>query len=915
MSAIKSMDADHGGHAVKHLLYELGQQPLEALIADLDELRAWAAKHVTDADWKAQVFADALTRLQQAARLEKEALVTQPEEFAALSSHWFEVYEHTFALTGTRRHDQQHLPFEAQLLMRQPSHTRLASIVGLMRGITSTLQRAEGQYDALMYEFEYAHKNTLGNLIEAELPLPSEIENTVLEWAGSFSEIQIGNQAFFPALLKIIEARLERGAEIPAEVIVMLRRTDITNSNYGASGLVPLLKRVGGRHINHGEPWADAALRDLEHLDQSAVWLEILSHAFSNSSKPSAAWEKTATKLLETIGVNIFATHVLGWLEKVGAPRTQPLRSPPFARGDVNQLFDPYNTRVARGLVWFAALLPPMDNAARIMANLTLTSLKKVSGVGPRDPMLANAGVFALGRMNSLFAVGQLARLKTRVTFKTTLKEIEKALENAATRQGMTKADLEELSIPTLGLETVGAADFQFGDVKAELRVQNSDVVLTWSDANGKTLKNPPSSVKKDFADDLKELKTNLKDLEQMLSAQSVRLERFVLSRKTWVFTDWSERYLEHPLVGCVARRLIWTFAFSGDVQNGIWCDGQITDSSGQALEINPAATVTMWHPLDSSSERVLDWRRFLETRGIVQPWKQAHREIYILTAAEERTDVYSNRFAAHVLKQHQFNQLAALRGWNNKLRLMVDDSYPPATLELPQWNLRAEFWVEGAGDDYGVDTTEAGTYLYLTTDQVRFYTTGSRINYAHASGGGYTPYVHQDANLALPLRLETIPALVLSEVLRDVDLFVGVTSVGNDPTWNDGGPQGRYREYWQSYSFGELSDNALNRKALLETLIPRLKIKDVTSIQGKFRHVKGSLREYKIHVGSGNILMLPNDQYLCIVPGQGTANTSSDIPLPFEGDRTLAVILSKAFMLADDKNIKDVTITRQIKG
>ena len=363
-----------------------------------------------------------------------------------------------------------------------------------------------------------------------------------------------------------------------------------------------------------------------------------------------------------------------------------------------------------------------------------------------------------------------------------------------------------------------------------------------------------------------------------------------------------------------MTRRLIWTFSHSGDVQNGIWHDGRIVDSSGQALEIDPAATVTLWHPLDSSTERVLDWRGFLENRGIVQPWKQAHREIYVLTAAEERTDVYSNRFAAHVLKQHQFNQLAALRGWNNQLRLMVDASYSPPTLELPQWGLRAEFWVEGAGDDYGVDTTEAGTYLYLTTDQVRFYATGSSVNYAHASGGGYEQYVHQNANPALPLRLETIPALVLSEVLRDVDLFVGVTSVGNDPAWNDGGPQGRYREYWQSYSFGELSDNALNRKALLETLIPRLKIRDVTSIQGKFLHVKGSLREYKIHMGSGNILMLPNDQYLCIVPGQSVGNTSSDVQLPFEGDRTLTVILSKAFMLADDKNIKDATITTQIR-
>ncbi len=908
------MDSQYTEYALKNVITQLCTQPLEELLSARDEMLAWVDKHVKDA-WRQNTFKQVLDHLQQVSELERTALSTQPDDLDALGDHWFLVYHEVFTLVGMRGgFENNKTSFEQQLLMRLPSRTRQAAIQGILRGLIVTRDGGNDRYAQQNYEIEYSHKNTLGNLIEAELPLPETLESAVLEWAGSFSDMQIGNQAFFPALLKIIEARLERGAEIPAEVIAMLRRTDIASSSYSASGLAPLLKRVGGRHINHGEAWADATLRDLEHLDQSAVWLEILSHAFSNSSKPSASWEKTATKLLEAVGVETFATHVLSWLEKVGAARTQPLQPAPFARGDVNLLFDPYNTRVARGLTWFAALLPATDNAARIMANLTLTSLKKVAGVGPRDPMLANAGVFALGRMNSLFAVGQLTRLKTRVTFKTTLKEIEKALENAATRQGISKADLEELSIPTLGLETVGAADYAFGEVRAELRVKNSDVVLTWLDENGKTLKNPPSSVKKDFADDLKELKTNLKDLEQMLSAQSVRLERFVLSRNTWTFADWQERYLEHPLVGCVTRRLIWTFTHSGDVQNGIWHDGQIVDSSGQPLEINPAATVTLWHPLDSSSERVLDWRTFLETRGVVQPWKQAHREIYILTAAEERTDVYSNRFAAHVLKQHQFNQLAALRGWRNKLRLMVDDSYPPATLELPQWGLRAEFWIEGAGHDYGTDTTEAGTYLYLTTDQVRFYPLNAPQNHAHAGGGSYEQWVNQDGNPTDPLRLETIPALVLSEVLRDVDLFVGVTSVGNDPEWNDGGPEGRYREYWQRYSFGELSDNALSRKALLETLIPRLKIRDVASIQGKFLHVRGSLREYKIHMGSGNILMLPNDQYLCIVPGQGISNASSDVKLPFEGDRTLVVILSKAFMLADDKNIKDVTITRQIR-
>jgi uncharacterized protein DUF4132 len=112
---------------------------------------------------------------------------------------------------------------------------------------------------------------------------------------------------------------------------------------------------------------------------------------------------------------------------------------------------------------------------------------------------------------------------------------------------------------------------------------------------------------------------------------------------------------------------------------------------------------------------------------------------VYLLTDAERTTRVYSNRFAAHIIRQHQFNALCGARGWKNRLRLMVDDVYPPATREIPAWGLRTEFWVEGTGVIYGTGTTEAGTYLYLATDQVRFYRMEARENYAHAGGGGYS--------------------------------------------------------------------------------------------------------------------------------------------------------------------------------
>jgi hypothetical protein len=76
---------------------------------------------------------------------------------------------------------------------------------------------------------------------------------------------------------------------------------------------------------------------------------------------------------------------------------------------------------------------------------------------------------------------------------------------------------------------------------------------------------------------------------------------------------------------------------------------------------------------------------------------------------------------------------------------------------------------------------------------------------------------------------------------------------------------------------------------------------------------VRGSRHTYKIHMGSGNILMTPDDRYLCVVPAAGDSALTGDAYLPFEGDRTLSVILSKATLLARDDQITDPTILSQL--
>ena len=83
-------------------------------------------------------------------------------------------------------------------------------------------------------------------------------------------------------------------------------------------------------------------------------------------------------------------------------------------------------------------------------------------------------------------------------------------------------------------------------------------------------------------------------------------------------------------------------------------------------------------------------------------------------------------------------------------------------------------------------------------------------------AAGGYAP--ERGGATDDPLPLAEIPALVFSELMRDVDLFVGVASVGNDPNWNDGGPRGRVRRLLEQLFLRRLGRERTNAKGHLGT-------------------------------------------------------------------------------------------------
>ncbi len=740
---------------------------------------------------------------------------------------------------------------------------------------------------------------------------------------------------FIGDVLRPIQYYKTQGNALTPKMTEILRVMQTTADNEAGADARKMLVRINALLGEEksvlpeaGEAWADAALADNEKLlgAEQTAWKKLFAQAQdSEAGKPSAAWSKEARTCIAGVGEEAFRQSVVRWFGLVTMPAMKTLRHE-YEGGRVYEhqvsSGSDRNINILKGLAWMCADRTETE-VARALAKLIEAGLKKQPGIGPWAVRAVNAAIWALTEMDSSEAVGQLGRLKTKVTFRTALNQIEKGLEVAAKRAGVTKADLEDLSVPTYGFDQSGTRREEFGESAGVATLTPSgEINIAWFAASDKPVKAPTADAKKNFAAELKAFKADMDAAGKMLTAQKSRFDGFYLPERVWKLSDWRERFGNHPLLANLCGRLIWHLSDADDREKkaqGLWntAGAGFNDVDGQPITwLTDATEIRLWHPIGFEVETVLRWRDALQKANIAQPFKQAYREVYLLTEAELRTETYSNRFAGHILKQHQMNSLAALRGWKNPLRLMVDDSYPPATKELPELGLRAEFWIEGVGDNYGVDTTESGSYLYLATDQVRFYRTDTAVNTIHASGGAYGVGYGANPQPSASLPLVDVPALAFSEILRDVDMFVGVCSVGNDPQWQDGGPQGRYRDYWTDYSFGDLSATAQTRRQVLEKILPRLKIADRAALTDKFLTVRGDIRTYKIHLGSGNILMEPNDQYLCIVQDRSAVKDEAQPGfLPFEGDQRLALILSKALLLAEDKKITDETITRQIRG
>src|SRR5918998_1450494 len=130
---------------------------------------------------------------------------------------------------------------------------------------------------------------------------------------------------------------------------------------------------------------------------------------------------------------------VLRWFPLVDRPRTEPLTTRHAWLNERPLVLQDTNPEVARALT-----------------ALAISAYRKIPGTGPRAPRVGNACVWALGEMPGQDGLAQLSILKSKVRFGTAQRMIETAMATAARREGLDPAEIEELLVPTYGLEDEG---------------------------------------------------------------------------------------------------------------------------------------------------------------------------------------------------------------------------------------------------------------------------------------------------------------------------------------------------------------------------------------------------------------------------------------------------------------------------
>ena len=301
-----------------------------------------------------------------------------------------------------------------------------------------------------------------------------------------------------------------------------------------------------------------------------------------------------------------------------------------------------------KGLLAFAA---GMDDGE--LAGLVRSYMRANPGRRAQFDALVRA-LYANGGRQALQVLLSIARRHKMAGVQATAAAL---VQETASERGWSAEELADRTVPTAGFDGDGLLRLSYGDREFTGRL-TPDFKIEVSDETGRTRKSLPPARAGEDAETVKAAKKRLsaarKEAKEVLTLQSERLYEAMCASRTWSAREWGELLADHPLVGRLVTRLIWTAAApaadstnpakgsdrdaTGDADPVAPADpgtprqtplegetltfrptedGELLGADDAVVELEPHAVVSLAHRVRLTDEEAAAWRQHLADYGV----------------------------------------------------------------------------------------------------------------------------------------------------------------------------------------------------------------------------------------------------------------------------------------------------------
>jgi hypothetical protein len=309
----------------------------------------------------------------------------------------------------------------------------------------------------------------------------------------------------------------------------------------------------------------------------------------------------------------------------------------------MRSLFEAFvEARAPKRLAWipFAAFeLGGRDTAHHIQT--TLRSWKSVYEV-PSAEVIRSAGVVAARHFGDPVGDATLEVLG-EIAVKGSSKSQEERAQEAIQFVDDELEDVDDLAerlVPSLGLDERGRVRLDYGGRAFFARLGTALELQVLDDENNRLAK-LPGVKKSDDEAKAKEAKAVMKalgrDARRLVSRVTARMQTALRTQKRWPAPVFELLVVRHPVVGSVARGLVW-MAFDGDravTTFHVVEDRTFADVHGKRFELAIGHEVAVAHPALVDVETWSSWARVIGEYEIIQPIPQLAWPVVRLSPAE----------------------------------------------------------------------------------------------------------------------------------------------------------------------------------------------------------------------------------------------------------------------------------------